>query len=525
MLSKKLNKLITLCKDRRAWLALFAGLSLTFAYAPFNLWPLVFIALALACYCTDVKSTKQVAIYAFIFSFGWFAAGISWVHVSIAQFGGLPLPISILLMAFLCGYLALYPTLAFICAHKFSHTAWQRVFLLVSGFAVFEFSRGKLLSGFPWLSFGYTLTDSPFNTLAPLIGEIGLTLLCVMLGACLYLLITSRKYVFTIAATSVIALLFLLNHFIQSPTYNNKVISTLLVQGNIQQSLRWEPEQFWPTMSKYRDMTRRHWQDVDLVVWPEAAIPEIEDIAYPFLEGLDKAAAFNNTAVITGIPDYQFNTKTVYNTLIVLGKQQASDTEGHYQYLHRNRYQKHQLLPIGEFVPFEDILRPIAPLFNLAMSSFNRGERVQTNLVANGLHILPAICYEIAFSELVRDNFTPGSDLLFTVSNDAWFGDSHGPHQHMQIARMRALELQRPLIRVTNNGITGVFDPISKQQITLPQFTDDVLKVDVKLISGISLFSQYGQAPIWWVVIGMFISVFFANIKRLLAAKLEQHFL
>jgi apolipoprotein N-acyltransferase len=330
--------------------------------------------------------------------------------------------------------------------------------------------------------------------------------------------------VLPIGATTAIALLFLFNHFIQSPTYNNKVISTLLVQGNIQQSLRWEPEQFWPTMSKYRDMTRRHWQDVDLVVWPEAAIPEIEDIAYPFLEGLDKAAAYNNTAVITGIPDYQFNSKTVYNSLIVLGKQQAHDTEGHYQYLHRNRYQKHQLLPIGEFVPFEDILRPIAPLFNLAMSSFNRGERVQTNLVANGLHILPAICYEIAFSELVRDNFTGESDLLFTVSNDAWFGDSHGPHQHMQIARMRALELQRPLIRVTNNGITGVFDPISKQQTALSQFTADTLKVDVKLIQGTTLFSQYGQKPVWLFVSILLLYIIVVRVKASLMTKVARNF-
>ncbi|MBQ4847586.1 apolipoprotein N-acyltransferase [Pseudoalteromonas sp. MMG005] len=525
MLNKKLNKLVTLSKDLRAWLAFFAGLSLTFAYAPFNLWPLVFVAIAIACYCTDVQYSKQAAKYGFIFSFGWFTAGISWVHVSISQFGGLPLPVSLLLMALLCGYLALFPTLAFLCAHKFSRAPWQRVFLLISGFAIFEFFRGKLLTGFPWLSFGYTLTDSPFNRLAPLIGEMGLTLMCVLLGACLYALVTARQYLLSTFTVIAVSLLFLLSHFVQSPSYNHKTITTLLVQGNIQQSLRWEPEQFWPTMSKYRDMTRVHWQNTDLVVWPEAAIPEIEDIAYPFLEGLDKAAAFNNTAVITGIPDYQFNTKTVYNTLIVLGKKNNDDQTGHYQYLHPNRYQKHQLLPIGEFVPFEELLRPLAPLFNLAMSSFNRGERVQTNLIANGLNILPAICYEIAFSELVRDNFTEESDLLFTVSNDAWFGDSHGPHQHMQIARMRALELQRPLIRVTNNGITGVFDPISKIQTSLPQFTDDVLKVDVKLISGISPFSQHGQTPMWWIVIGMLISVILVNAKRLVAAKLEQHFL
>ena len=525
MSSKKLNKLVTLLKDPSAWLALCAGLALTFAYAPFNIWPIGFVAIAIACYCTDRENIKEVAKYGFIFSFAWFAAGISWVHVSIAQFGGLPLPISLLMMALLCAYLALYPTLAFICAPYFSRTPWQRICLLIASFAIFEFLRGTLLTGFPWLSFGYILTDSPLNLFAPLIGEMGLTLVCILLGASLYYGLKLRDIKPTLVAAAILVSLFTLHSVLPSPTYSKESVKALLVQGNIEQSLRWEPEQFWPTMSKYRDMTRLHWQDVDLVVWPEAAIPEIEDIAYPFLEGLDKAAVFNNTALITGIPDYQFSSKTVFNSLIVLGKQNKHDTEGHYQYLHKNRYQKHQLLPIGEFVPFEDLLRPIAPLFNLAMSSFNRGERVQTNLLANGLRILPAICYEIAFSELVRDNFTHESDILFTVSNDEWFGDSHGPHQHMQIARMRSLELQRPLIRVTNNGITGVFDPISGHQITLAQFESNILKTELKLVQGNSIYSQYGQKPIWLLVSILLLYIVVIRAKAPLMTKVEKYFL
>jgi apolipoprotein N-acyltransferase len=494
----KIN-LHSVLSNKSLWAALFGGGLLTLAYSPFEFWPIAFIAIALGFFATEQPSFKLRFRYGWLFGFSWFGFGISWVHVSIAEFGGLPLIFSVLLMALLCGYLAIYPALAFALGGQLGRTALSRAFATAATFIVFEWLRGTLLTGFPWLSFGYTQTDSPLNVLAPWIGEMGLTFVCVLIAGLLFATWKSKHI--TVAAISVVALTLALGFatYTSHTTHSDKVVRTLLVQGNIQQSLKWEPEHFWPTMQLYRDMTRVKWHDADLVVWPEAAIPEIEENAIPYLEYIDKAAAFNQTAVITGIPDYQFDTGNVFNTLIVLGKREHDDTIGRYVYLSKNRYQKHQLLPIGEFVPFEDWLRPIAPLFNLVMSSFTRGEAVQPNLKANGLNVLPAICYEIAFAELVRGNFTEQSDLLFTVSNDAWFGDSHGPHQHMQIARMRALELQRPLIRVTNNGITGVYDPITHQQTVLPQFVTDSLITPVKLIHGYSFFSQYGALPTWLV--------------------------
>jgi len=139
------------------------------------------------------------------------------------------------------------------------------------------------------------------------------------------------------------------------------------------------------------------------------------------------------------------------------------------------------------------------------MSSFTRGDRVQNNLRANGFNLLPAICYEIVFADLVRGNYQSNSDLLFTVSNDAWFGDSIGPLQHMQIARMRALELQRPLVRVTNNGVSAVYDPLSHTQQTMPQFEAATMKANIKLIQGDSVYSQYGNVFVWGFVLLMMI--------------------
>ncbi len=482
----KLNK-------HRSIPAFIAGIAMSLAYAPFNIWFLAPILLAVLFLLLNQQTTKQQLRIAFSFCFAWFGAGISWVHVSIADYGGLPIFVSVLLMMLLAAYLALYPTFALMLSTRLQNKFnWQYLLLLLPIFALAEYLRGTLLTGFPWLSLGYTLTDSPLNSLAPYIGEFGLSCIVLVAAFALYKVIEKRIYISAMILSAIIVASLLVPQQIEQ---KEQQLDILLVQGNIKQELRWAPEHFWPTMSAYRDMTRKNW-NVDLVVWPEAAVPEVESIASDYLSHMDAAASFNDTALITGIVDYQFDTKIIYNNLIVLGKQQKDDDSGHYQYLHKNRYRKSQLLPIGEFVPFENLLRPIAPLFDLPMSSFSRGERVQKNLVANGLNILPAICYEIAFADLVRDNYRTNSDILFTVSNDAWFGDSHGPHQHMQIARMRALELGLPLVRVTNNGISGVYNPFSDEARYLPQFEQTSGIFELPLLQGETFYAANGKTPL-----------------------------
>jgi len=247
-------------------------------------------------------------------------------------------------------------------------------------------------------------------------------------------------------------------------------------------------------MLKYLDLTRQHY-GADLFVWPESAIPAAEPLVGEFLDMANNAAAYNDTSIITGIINYNFESKEYFNSLIVLGKQYREDTQGSYYYPNRNRFYKHHLLPIGEFVPFEAWLRPIAPMFNLPMSSFTRGAYVQPNLVANGINLAPLICFEIAFPEQLHANFFNNTDILLTVSNDAWFGTSHGPHQHMEIARMRALEFGRPLIRSTNTGITIAVDHHGNIVDKLPQFVEAVLKSTVSLVEGRTPFSLYQRYP------------------------------
>jgi apolipoprotein N-acyltransferase len=262
----------------------------------------------------------------------------------------------------------------------------------------------------------------------------------------------------------------------------------------------------------YLDHARENY-DADIIIWPENAITALEPTAQDFLVLADRSAALNNSAIITGILNYKFDSKAYFNSLVVLGKKESADDVGHYRYDHSNRYYKNHLLPIGEFVPFGELLRTIAPIFNLPYSSFTRGDYIQSNLLANGHHRLPLICFEIAFPDQLAANFTDETNILLTVSNDSWFGDSHGPHQHLEIARMRALEFGRPLLRATNNGVTAIVDHQGNIQARLPQFTEAVLKAEIILVEGKTFYSQYWQL-IHWGIPFLLLVIFFI-IQRL----------
>lgn len=504
--------------NRNNWFCFIAGLSLVFAYAPFSQWYLTLFVPAIVFYRLAKQPPKKSAKLMFLFAFGWFSSGISWVHVSIDQFGGLPLIVSLTLMLLLCLYLALFPALTAYLTAYLSSKKQLNLWLLMPFWLISEYLRSIVLTGFPWLSLGYSQINSPLANFAPLIGEVGITALVILINVCLvkiaYTLKQSNKNMLTIP----IALIFMITaisyglanvNWIQA---TGKITKVALVQGNITQSIKWAPEQEWPTMLKYLDLTRVNY-DADIIIWPESAIPAMEPAVQDYLSTVNRSALLNNSAIITGILNYNFESKEYFNSLIVLGNKQDEDEQGYY-YNHSNRYSKNHLLPIGEFVPFQELLRPIAPLFNLPMSSFSRGDYVQHNLIAKNLHILPLLCFEIVFPHQLAANLTKQTDLLLTVSNDAWFGDSHGPHQHMEIARMRALEFGRPLLRSTNNGITAVVDHHGDIIARIPQFEEAVLKTEVALVTGETPYSQWPRLILLLIIIIPLIIVTLLQVQQ-----------
>lgn len=481
-------------RNKDYWLCFIAGLSLVLAYAPFSQWYIVLLIPAIVFHKIQQQTPRKAAKLIGIFSFGWFASGISWIHVSIDQFGGLPLAVSLSLMLLLCFYLALFSALAAYLTAKCSSKQQLNLWLLPSFWLISEYLRSVVLTGFPWLSLGYSQIDSPLASFAPLIGEVGISALVITINICLVKIFNSIKLnnnqniafpIMLIFSLGILSYIFSKITWVQPTGQKTKIA---LIQGNIEQSIKWAPEQEWPTMLKYLDLTRMNY-DADIIIWPESAIPTMEPTAQDYLTTVNRSALLNNSAIITGIINYNFESREYFNSLIVLGNKQRGDEQGYY-YNHSNRYSKNHLLPIGEFVPFQEWLRPLAPLFSLPQSSFTRGQYVQKNLIANDLHILPLLCFEIAFPHQLAANLTNQTDLLLTVSNDAWFGNSHGPHQHMEIARMRALEFGRPLLRSTNNGITAVVDHQGEFIDRIPQFQERVLKAEVPLVSGKTPYSQ-----------------------------------
>jgi len=496
------------------WLCFISGLLLAFAYAPFSQWWLALILPSIALYQIRQASPKVAAKKLGLFAFGWFSSGISWVHVSIDQFGGLPLIISLLLMFSLCAYLSFFPALAGYLSAKIAKNKQMNLWLLPPIWLLCEYLRSVVLTGFPWLSLGYSQIDSPLANFAPVIGEVGLTAIVLLSNICLVKIycastaffkqqqLTSIPKTGLILPTALLVSIYLTSLSLNPlnwTTLTGKSTKVALVQGNIAQSIKWAPEQEWPTMLKYLDLTRVNY-DADIIIWPESAIPALEPAVQDYLGTVNRSALLNDSAIITGLINYNFESKEYFNALLVLGKKNAEDEQGYY-YNHSNRYYKSHLLPIGEFVPFQELLRPLAPFFNLPQSSFTAGDYIQPNLIAKNIHILPLNCFEIAFPKQLAANFTDKTGMILTVSNDAWFGDSHGPHQHFEIARMRALEFGRPLVRATNNGITGIINHLGEVTSIAPQFEEIVLKGTVEFVSGDTPYSQWPNLILWLMII------------------------
>lgn len=480
--------------------AVFVGASTTLAFAPYQIWPIAIFSPLLLLLLLSNQTPKQAAVIGYFWGLGQFATGISWVYVSIAGFGGMPLAANVFLMALLIAYLAIYPALFAFTLNKFtpSNTLSRFLFAGPALWLISDWLRGWVMTGFPWLWLGYSQIESPLGSFAPIGGVELITLILLLCsGAAAYAILNKRYQLFLIPAVLISFGFGVRNIDWVTPNPDNTT-KVALIQGNIDQAKKWLPSERWPTIMKYTELSRENW-DADVVVWPEAAIPAFEFEISSFLRNLDASAQENESAIITGVVN-QGEDRQFYNSVLALGV----TPYGEYEYDPSERYHKHHLLPFGEFVPFEDILRPLAPFFNLPMSSFSRGDYVQPNIIANGRHMAPALCYEIIFNEQVRQNITDDTDFILTLSNDAWFGRSIGPLQHMEIAQMRALELGKPVIRSTNNGVTAVTDHKGKIIESVPQFETAVLTAELVSTTGSTPYRSFGSWPLYvWVLLSL----------------------
>lgn len=473
-------------------LAALSGTLITLSLAPFNLWPCGLLSLLLLHRLLDSLSPAQAARRGWCFGTGLFLSGASWLYVSIHDFGGA----SLLLGAFLAGGFCLLLALMHAML-GYGYARWIRAAKLGRwlGFAawwvLWEWVRYWLLTGFPWLYVGYAHLTTPLSGWAPIGGIYTLGFIVALSAASLSLLF-KRKFI-----PAIIAALFWVAGIALQPIAwtqpKGEAINVALVQANIPQSVKWDPDNFSNTLSIYRTLSAPLWRDNAIVFWPEAAIPAFYDSAKPFFDEHAEYANPYHHALISGVPyralDDGMSKGEVFNSAIALGNGSGV-------------YHKQHLVPFGEYVPLEKYLRGLIEFFNLPMSDFQAGPAEQPPLHAAGLTFAPFICYEVVYGDLVRH---ARADVLLTLTNDAWFGHSIGPLQHLQMVQMRALEMGRPFVRATANGVTALIDEKGRITARIPQFERAVLTGKIQGFTGLTPFARFGSWPIlaicWLVVL------------------------
>lgn len=473
-------------------LALLSGCAFPLSFAPFDLWPVGLISIFVLLACIDQVNPRRAALRGFLYAVGMYGIGVSWIYVSIHVHGAAPIPLAVIMVVLFVVFLSPVQVLqCYLYARFFRSGQLGPVLGFTSVWVLQEWVRTWLLTGFPWLFVGYGYLDTGLANWAPLLGVMGVSYVVVLTASVLYayskaFLKGSARYgTGLMVSLLVTGLLWLTAAALAQVDWvrpaDGRSLTVSVVQGNVDQATKWLPEMRIPIFERYLQLSQDHWRS-DIVVWPEAAITLFRKQAGTFLDHLGSLAAETNTTVITGIMSRDPVSGSYFNSVIALGEGSGI-------------YHKRKLVPFGEYVPLQDQLRGLITFFDLPLSNTAMGLERQPGLTAGPYRISTSICYEVVYPELVRTSVA-GADLLLTLSNDTWFGESIGPHQHMQIARMRALENGRYLIRATNNGITAIVNHRGEITATIPQFSREVLTDTVQVMSGETPFSRWGSWPI-----------------------------
>ena len=476
---------------RRA-LALGAGATLCLAFAPWDWWWMAAPCVAVLLWLwMDAPSPRAAAWLGFCFHAGTFAVGTWWLYVSIHGFGKAPFWLALLLMGALVAIMAAYQAgVGWAVARFLPRTAgWGALFAMPAAWLFVEWWRGWFLSGFPWLSLGYVFTGTPLASLAPVGGVYFLSAIVLTSGGAFVALLrgSNRTRVAAVAVLLVPWLAAAVAGRIDWTRPDGAPVRVALLQGAVPQDQKWLEDNADHILDLYRGL---HAQALgsDLIVWPESALPDAANFLARYLGGVWRESRERGSDVLMGvmrIEDVQPDQSEIWhNSVVALGRDDAPAF-----------YDKSHLVPFGEYFPVPQFVRDWARLMSLPYSDFIPGAREQPPLTVAGTALSASICYEDAFGSAQLATVRR-SKLLVNVTNDAWFGRSSARYLHLQIARMRASEARRPMLRVANDGVTAVIDERGELVATAPEYEATVLRATVQPRSGDTPYLRTGNWPI-----------------------------
>lgn len=462
-----------------------AGALLTLSFAPFGLWPAGIAGCALFGYFLSTCGSGAAIWRGWLFGLGLFGTGASWVYVSIHVYGQAGIGLATLLTALFCAGLALLPAL-----FAGLYVRWVRGLPggMLIGFpalwVLFEWLRSWLLTGFPWLYLGYAHIDTWIAGWAPIVGVYGLSFFTALTASCLFLAWRSRGAASLVTYAGIVVTIWVGGLVLRPIEWvvpaSEEPLSVALYQPNIPQERKWDRRYYDSILQQYERAVRPMFGK-DIMLWPESAIPRIYADARDFLDPVARRASLTDSTLITGVPSRD-DAGAYRNSIVAIG-------------LGEGMYHKQRLVPFGEYVPLEDWLRGVIAFFDMPMSSFSSGPPDQPPLRAGSHRVAPYICYEIVYPGLVA-RAARRAELLVTVSNDTWFGASIGPLQHLQMARMRALENGRYLLRGTNNGVSAIIDHRGTITAQTEQFVETTLIGTAEVMLGHTPFTSFGPMPV-----------------------------
>lgn len=477
---------------RRVLAALLAGGASVFAFAPYGLFPLAFLSLAVLVWLLGgARRAREGFAFGFAWGFGAFAAGVSWLYVALERYGGMPMALAALAIGLFCAYLALYPALAgalFVALRRrlgLKPAQGGRAALLFAAlWLLSEWLRGVVFTGFPWLAVGYSQTPpSPLGGWLPVIGVYGVGGLTAFLAALAALVdwrARARAWPAALAALLVLAPgAALLGRGWTAPV--GGPVSVALVQTNFEQSLKWDPAHFAGVLQANLDLVREQFLQPDppaIVVLPETTLPSLLDrLPEGYVDWLARLAREGGGDLVLGV-FRRDDAGHIYNAALSLGRAPVQ------------HYAKQHLVPFGEYSP--PLFGWFYRLVDIPMSDQTRGAAEQAPMQLDGQRVALNICYEDLFgAELIRA--LPEATLMLNISNLAWYGDSLAQPQHLQIARVRALETGRPMLRSTNTGMTALVQPDGSVSGVLPGFERGVLRVEVRGYQGLTPYARWGD--------------------------------